>query len=294
VSNVATTTTEISATSSAAALTLDDGDKGTGSGLVTQLLNISNNAPAMVVSTEGGGYVIYASALSSTNLEIAVSVLHAGLGGGIAVSLTDAENTSPGISVVTAGTGTGLEVQNAPYGLGGGIVSTIAGQALNYTPPVAASTTGRGPAVVASIDNADNGAAAVQAATTGVGAGVAGSATSASATGVDGSGTGGATGIRGTSDKGIGVYAASTKGPALEVVGKVSFNRSGITTIPAKAVSATVDLAGVSSSSMVLATLQQAAGSVGVANVVPASGSFVINLSGAPAASVRVAWLVLD
>jgi hypothetical protein len=248
----------------------------------------------MVVSTEGGGYVIYASALSSTNLEIAVSVLHAGLGGGIAVSLTDAENTSPGISVVTAGTGTGLEVQNAPYGLGGGIVSTIAGQALNYMPPVAASTTGRGPAVGASIDNADNGAAAVQAATTGVGAGVAGSATSASATGVDGSGTGGATGLRGTSDTGIGVYAASTKGAALEVVGKVSFNRSGITTIPAKSASATVDLAGVSSSSMVLATLQQAAGSVGVANVVPASGSFVINLSGAPAASVRVAWLVLD
>ena len=257
-------------------------------------------------------------------------MLHAGLGGGLAVSLTDAENTSSGISVVTAGTGAGLEVQNAPYGLGGGIVSAIADQALNYTPPVAATTAGRGPAVVASINNTENGAAAVQAETTGLGpsvaattsgtgpavtgaitnkannnpalagttagggSGVAGSAGSASATGVDGSGTAGATGVRGTSDSGTGVYAASTNGAALEVVGKVTFTRSGITTIPAKAVSAKVDLTGVSTSSMVLATLQEAAGSVGVANVVPASGSFVINLSGAPAGSVRVAWLVLD
>jgi hypothetical protein len=135
---------------------------------------------------------------------------------------------------------------------------------------------------------------AISGSTAGSGSGLAGSAGSASATGVDGSGTAGATGVRGTSDSGTGVYAASTQGAALEVVGKVSFNRSGVTTMPAKAVSATVDLAGVSSSSMVLATLQQAAGSVGVANVVPASGSFVINLSGAPAGSVRVAWLVLD
>jgi hypothetical protein len=221
-------------------------------------------------------------------------------------------------------------LQNAPYGLGGGIVSTIADQALNYSPPLAATTSGRGPAVLASIGNTENGAAAVQAETTGLGpgvsattsgtgpavtgaitsktndnpavagttvgggSGVAGSAGSAGATGVDGSGTGGATGIRGTSDSGTGIYASSTQGAALEVVGKVTFNRSGVTTIPAKAVSATVDLAGVSASSMVLATLQQAAGSVGVANVVPASNSFVINLSGAPAGAVRVAWLVLD
>jgi hypothetical protein len=100
--------------------------------------------------------------------------------------------------------------------------------------------------------------------------------------------------VRGTSDSGVGVYASSTDGAALEVVGKVTFSRSGSATVPAHTQSLKVDLEGVTATSMVLATLQQASGSVGVANVVPTSNSFDINLSAAPPSAVRVAWLVLD
>jgi hypothetical protein len=51
--------------------------------------------------------------------------------------------------------------------------------------------------------------------------------------------------------------------------------------------------AGVTSSSMILATPQTAAGAIAVANAVPASGSFTINLTAAPTSSVKVAWFVI-
>jgi hypothetical protein len=52
-------------------------------------------------------------------------------------------------------------------------------------------------------------------------------------------------------------------------------------------------MAEVTTSSMVLATLQGAAGDVAVANAVPASGSFTINLTAAPTTAVKVAWFVI-
>jgi hypothetical protein len=92
----------------------------------------------------------------------------------------------------------------------------------------------------------------------------------------------------------VGVHAASTSGAALEVAGKVIFSRSGIATVPSHATSVKVDLSGVSTGSMVFATIQQSSGAVGVANVVPASSSFTINLSSAAPSAVQVAWMVLD
>jgi hypothetical protein len=55
----------------------------------------------------------------------------------------------------------------------------------------------------------------------------------------------------------------------------------------------TVTLPGVTTSSMVIATLQTADGAVAVANAVPGAGKFTINLTAAPASAVKVAWFVL-
>lgn len=100
-------------------------------------------------------------------------------------------------------------------------------------------------------------------------------------------------GVSGTSAQGTGVLASSGLGTALSVQGKVSFSRSGIATIPKGTTSITVKLAGVSGSSMVLATLQQVQKGVLIAGAVPGTNSFTIYLSQAPTASLKVAWFVI-
>ena len=90
------------------------------------------------------------------------------------------------------------------------------------------------------------------------------------------------------------MLAKSTSGDALQVVGKVAFLRSGVSTVAAKKKSLKVTLAGVTTSSMILATLQSDAGEVAVANAVPGSGSFTINLTAAHPSPVKVAWFVLQ
>lgn len=112
-------------------------------------------------------------------------------------------------------------------------------------------------------------------------------------TAVKGQDGGSGTGVLGTSDSGPGVAAQSTTGVALQVTGKVTFSGSGLATVAAKKKSVTVTLAGVTTSSMILATLQQAAGAVAVASAVPGSGSFTVNLTAAPAAKVKVAYFVI-
>ncbi len=101
------------------------------------------------------------------------------------------------------------------------------------------------------------------------------------------------TGAYGHSDTGTGVYAGSTSGHALKVVGKVAFSRSGRSTVAAENTSVVVTLAGVTASSMILATLQSDAGAIAVANAVPGAGSFTINLTAAPSSAVKVAWFVI-
>ena len=123
--------------------------------------------------------------------------------------------------------------------------------------------------------------------------GVSGESKTPGGHGTKGQGTNGATGVYGVSDKGTGVLAKSTSGDALQVVGKVAFSRSGVSTVAAKKKSLKVTLAGVTTSSMILATLQSDAGEVAVANAVPGSGSFTINLTAAHPSPVKVAWFVL-
>ncbi len=49
-----------------------------------------------------------------------------------------------------------------------------------------------------------------------------------------------------------------------------------------------------SSSSLILATAQQKVRGLWVQSAVPGSGSFTINLSKAPTATIKVAWFVIN
>jgi hypothetical protein len=78
------------------------------------------------------------------------------------------------------------------------------------------------------------------------------------------------------------------------VNGNATFSRGGIVTIAAGAASMTVNLAWVTTSSMVVATAQQN-GNVLVKAAVPAGGSFTIYLNGnAPGSGLKVAYFVLN
>jgi hypothetical protein len=126
--------------------------------------------------------------------------------------------------------------------------------------------------------------------------GVYGSTTSATGSGVYGlnSGTSGtAYGVRGTANNATGVLAESTAGTALRVSGKAIFSRSGIVSVPAGAKSVQVTMSGVTTTSMILATVQQS-GAFYVKSAVPSSGSFTININKAPGSPVAVAYFVLN
>jgi hypothetical protein len=112
--------------------------------------------------------------------------------------------------------------------------------------------------------------------------------------GVYGQATTNGVGVFGDSQSGPGLQGRSASGPALRVLGKATFSRSGIVTVAAGTASKTVSLAGVTTASMVIATAQQN-GSVFVKAAVPAGGSFKLWLTGnAPAGGLKVAYFVLN
>jgi hypothetical protein len=101
-------------------------------------------------------------------------------------------------------------------------------------------------------------------------------------------------GVFGKSQTGSALRGDSPSGTALEVNGKAKFSRSGVVTVAAGTASKAVSLAGVTASSMVVATAQQN-GSVFVKAAVPAAGSFTIFLNGnAPGSGLKVAYFVLN
>jgi hypothetical protein len=143
--------------------------------------------------------------------------------------------------------------------------------------------------------------------TTGTGTGVYGSSTGATGVGVEGTTTGNGSavygdntggtgsGVFGDATTGTGVLAHSSSGTALWVNGPAHFSQSGLATVPSGAKTLTVSMAGVTTSSMILATAQQGGGFY-VKGAVPAAGSFTIAINKAPAApqTVKVAFLVLN
>jgi hypothetical protein len=97
-----------------------------------------------------------------------------------------------------------------------------------------------------------------------------------------------------TSFPGVKAYGATDSSPALEVQGKVKFNRAGRKTIGAGKSSLVVTMAGVSSTSKVLAVLNSNRSGRYVRAVVPASGKFTIYLNSSVSSSTYVAYFVID
>jgi hypothetical protein len=95
---------------------------------------------------------------------------------------------------------------------------------------------------------------------------------------------------------GVGVYARSllTTEYALYVQGKARFSRSAKTSIGSTATSKKVTMAGVTSSSYVVATMQTNVSGLYVRAVVCATGYFTIYLSKAPGKTVYVGYLVIN
>ena len=100
-------------------------------------------------------------------------------------------------------------------------------------------------------------------------------------------------GAPGTAPAGIAVHAAAEAAyTALNVVGKTKFSRSGRKAIAKGKSSLVVSLAGVTTSSYVIATLQTNRSGVWIRAAVPASGKFTIYLNKAVAASTYIGYLV--
>jgi hypothetical protein len=96
------------------------------------------------------------------------------------------------------------------------------------------------------------------------------------------------------SGAGVTAYGLGANDLALDVVGKVRFNRSGRTSVAAGQSTKTIKLAGVSSSSRVFAVLHSNRSGRYVRAVVPTAGSFKIYLNATVSSSTYVAWFVLN
>jgi hypothetical protein len=125
---------------------------------------------------------------------------------------------------------------------------------------------------------------------------------SSSGIGIDGGG--GFAGVLGHSNnigvwgasEGTGVLAQSGNGIALKVMGTSEFSRSGAVSIPARASKVVISGVDLTSSSLVLATIQQDASGRWVRAAVPdvAAGSFTILLNKAASRDTLVAWFVVN
>ena len=129
--------------------------------------------------------------------------------------------------------------------------------------------------------------------------GVYGRTSSSTSSGVYGLNNYGGFGVAGRATSGgVAVFAddADGSGVALRTTGKLEFqNRSGIVTVASGKKSITVTLAEVTTTSMVMATVQQTGGFY-VKAAVPAAGSFKIVINKAPVTpeTVTVAYLVVN
>jgi hypothetical protein len=112
--------------------------------------------------------------------------------------------------------------------------------------------------------------------------------------GVYGFGTFGIIGESGSTAAGVTALARSSTDLALDVRGKVKFSRSGRSAVAAGHATKTVTVAGVTSSSMIMALMQTNRSSRWVRAVVPASGKFTIYLNASVSSTTYVAWFILN
>lgn len=92
---------------------------------------------------------------------------------------------------------------------------------------------------------------------------------------------------------GPGVRASSSRGIALDVDGPVRFSRSGVVAIPKGGETVRVNLNGVTSASIVLATLQCEDKGTYLAGVVPGTNQFTVHLNGKAPESMGVGFFVI-
>lgn len=94
----------------------------------------------------------------------------------------------------------------------------------------------------------------------------------------------------------VGVYAAagSTSHTALQVNGKVKFSRAGRLTVAAGAGYVGKTLTGVTTSSLIIATLQTNRSGYYIRAAVPASGSFRVYLNKTADVNIAVAYFVIN
>jgi hypothetical protein len=97
-----------------------------------------------------------------------------------------------------------------------------------------------------------------------------------------------------TSNPAIVAFGATSSSPALEVNGKVKFNRAGRKTIGAGKSSLVVTMAGVTTTSKILAVLNSNRSGRYVRAVVAGSGKFTIYLNSSVSSSTYVAYFVFD
>ncbi|HZC51294.1 MAG TPA: hypothetical protein VE441_02175 [Mycobacterium sp.] len=124
------------------------------------------------------------------------------------------------------------------------------------------------------------------------GTGVAGGS-SAGGIGVRGMSISG-TGVVGSSTSGVGMRASTTNGTALSVNGKVHFSRSGAASVAQGTRTKTVNIAGMTASSLVLVTLQKTVNGVYLEGAIPGSGKFTVRLSKTAPTAIRFAWFVVS
>lgn len=101
-------------------------------------------------------------------------------------------------------------------------------------------------------------------------------------------------GLYATSPNGVALRGQSAHGLALHVEGKAKFANSGVVTVPSGHKTANVHVSGLTSSNIVLATIQNPQSGIFIEGAAAGSGSFTVTLSGSTESSIKVGWLVLD
>jgi len=97
-----------------------------------------------------------------------------------------------------------------------------------------------------------------------------------------------------TSSKGVALRGESAHGLALLVEGRAKFAHSGVVTVPSGHKTAHVNVPGMTSSNIVLATIQNPPGGIVIEGATAGSGGFTVALSASGETGVKVGWMVLD
>jgi hypothetical protein len=104
----------------------------------------------------------------------------------------------------------------------------------------------------------------------------------------------GGNGVYGQSTHGTAVYAGSDNGTALHVAGKAIFKTAGVAHVASGSDSVTVAVQGVTSSSIVLATIQEPQGTLSVTGAKAGSGKITITLTSKAKSSLPVGYFVVN